>query len=117
MTRVLVCGGRDYQDRDALFRTLDDLHAERPITAIIEGGADGADYLAAQWSAFRGIPEHRRFYADWAIHGRAAGPKRNARMIDEGKPDICVAAPGGSGTADMVRRAYEAGIEVIRVKS
>ena len=36
-------------------------------------------------------------------HGNAAGPIRNQRMLDHGKPDIVVAFPGGSGTADMVK--------------
>ena len=36
-------------------------------------------------------------------------------MLDEGKPDLVIAFPGGKGTADMARRAREAGIEVIEV--
>jgi hypothetical protein len=34
-------------------------------------------------------------------------------MLDEGKPDLVVACPGGRGTADMVRRTKAAGIELI----
>jgi hypothetical protein len=34
-------------------------------------------------------------------------------MLDEGKPNLVVAFPGGTGTADMVQRAREAGNEVI----
>lgn len=36
-------------------------------------------------------------------------------MLDEGKPDLVVVFPGGTGTADMVRRAKKAGVEVIEV--
>jgi hypothetical protein len=36
-------------------------------------------------------------------------------MIDEGKPELVIAFPGGSGTADMVRRARAANIPVIEV--
>jgi hypothetical protein len=53
--------------------------------------------------------------ADWKAHGRAAGPIRNQRMIDEHRPELVVAAPGGRGTADMVRRARAAGIEVFEI--
>jgi hypothetical protein len=35
-------------------------------------------------------------------------------MIDGGKPDLVITFPGGRGTADMVRRAEKAGIEVTR---
>ena len=38
-------------------------------------------------------------------------------MLDHGKPDIVVAFPGGRGTADMVKRAEDAGVRVIRVPS
>lgn len=34
-------------------------------------------------------------------------------MIDEGKPDIVVAFPGGRGTADMVRRARKAALALL----
>jgi YspA, cpYpsA-related SLOG family len=113
--RVLVCGGRDFSDADLLCRELDCIHAHTPISGIIEGGAAGADDLAAKWSAKTGLPQGVRFYADWAKHGRAAGPIRNQRMLDEGKPDLVVAFPGGRGTADMVRRAKKAGVEVLEV--
>lgn len=115
MTRVLVCGGRDFNDRELVFAELDRLNERSAILCIIEGGARGADYLAAQWSAKRELSEHARFSADWALYGKAAGPIRNQRMLDEGKPDLVVAFPGGTGTADMVRRATAAGIEIIEV--
>lgn len=114
--RVLVCGGRDYTDADRVFAELDCLHAQEPITCIIEGGAYGADYLAARWSAKAGLADHERFKADWAIHGHAAGPIRNQKMLDEGKPDVVLAFPGGKGTADMVRRAKKAGVQVIEIR-
>ena len=34
-------------------------------------------------------------------------------MIDEGKPDVVIFFPGGSGTADMIAKADKAGIEII----
>lgn len=111
--RVLVCGGRDYDDIQHVYIVLDSIHAETAITCIIEGGAKGADYLACRWSAARHLHEHAKFNADWSLHGKAAGPLRNQKMLDEGRPDLVVAFPGGSGTADMVRRAKAAGIRTI----
>jgi predicted Rossmann-fold nucleotide-binding protein len=43
-----------------------------------------------------------------------AGHYRNQEMADTGA-DLCIAFPGGRGTADMVRRAAAAGIEIRRV--
>lgn len=110
--RVLVCGGRDYRNVSAVRHSLDVLHAKRGITLIIEGGATGADQLAREWAQRRGIPG-LTFEADWSI-GKRAGPQRNQRMVDEGKPDGVVAFPGGRGTADMIRRAEAAGLKVWR---
>jgi hypothetical protein len=113
--RVLVCGGRNYANWGRVRNTLDLLHrTRRNITCIIHGGAHGADTLADDWADIRDIKSFT-YPADWKSHGRAAGPIRNRRMIEEGKPDLVIAFPGGRGTANMVRQAKEAGIEVIEV--
>lgn len=88
---------------------------KEPIRRVIQGGANGADLLARRWSEYKGI-ECLTFHAKWSRHGPSAGPIRNQQMIDEGKPDLVVAFPGGRGTADMVRRARIAGIRVIEVE-
>jgi hypothetical protein len=108
--RVLVCGGRKFADIKFLRQELDKIHEVFPITCIIEGGAGGADYLSGCWSRQRGLKDHASFEADWDNWGKMAGPIRNQRMIDEGKPDYYVAFPGGPGTADMVRRLKKANI-------
>lgn len=114
MTRVLVCGGREFGDRELAFRTLD-TRSDGTWSEIIQGGASGADELGRAWAYLRDI-EIRTFYADWAKDGRAAGPIRNQRMIDVGRPDLVIAFPGGKGTADMISRAKAASIEVIEVQ-
>lgn len=111
--RVLVCGGRGFggrSDEGELFRNA--MAAYRDAALVIEGGAAGADNLARGWASIWGIPCWT-FKADWRDHGRAAGPIRNQRMIDEGRPDLVIAFPGGRGTADMVRRARAAGVTVV----
>ena len=109
--RVLVCGGRDYADREFVRRTLDEIHASFPITVLVHGGAHGADMLAEHWAIDRGVTvePHR---ADWSRHGKAAGPIRNANMLASGI-GLVVAFPGGRGTADMVRKAIAVGVETI----
>lgn len=114
MTRVLVCGGRDYRNDTRLFAVLDRLHDANGIDVIIEGGANGADHLAWAWSQLRGVSSER-FEADWENQGSFAGPARNKRMLDEGMPDLVIAFPGGRGTADMVRKARKAGVEVVEI--
>jgi hypothetical protein len=132
--RVLVCGGRTFGALDPhappeafrrecarvsrelfhLGQTLDGLHVDRCVTAVIHGGAPGADEMAGLWAESTGIAV-QCFPANWKAHGKAAGPIRNKRMLDEGKPDLVVAFPGGRGTANMVAQARAAGVEVIEV--
>jgi hypothetical protein len=112
--RVLVIGGRDFDDPELLNEALDRLHRERGVTALIHGDARGADRLAGEWATANGIPVETH-PADWKRCGRGAGPMRNRSMLDE-RPDLLVAFPGGKGTADMVRRARKAGLDVIMVE-
>lgn len=112
--RVLVCGGRDFADARLMAAELARLHWLRGITCVIHGAAKGADRLAADWATGMGISTEA-YPADWNAYGRRAGPLRNARMLVEGRPDLVVGFPGGRGTADMLRRAREAGVEVIEV--
>ncbi len=112
---VLICGGRDYVDRERLFATLDRYHADAHFTLIIHGAARGADALADQWASYRNVM-CRAYPAEWRKHGAAAGPRRTAKMIEEGKPDLVIAFPtGGPGTADMMHKARAAGVEVVAV--
>ena len=112
--RVLVCGGRQFAARDFIFMTLDDLRRERGVVALMEGCARGADSIAGEWADARGV-EHLTFPADWKALKRKAGPIRNQQMLDEGRPDLVVAFPGGKGTAHMSRIADEAGVETLAV--
>jgi hypothetical protein len=112
--RVLVCGGRDFSDAAWLARILDHLHDASPFELLIHGGARGADTLAGNWAKARGVPV-QVFRADWDKHGKVAGILRNKQMLEEGKPSLVVGFPGGRGTADMMRRTAEAGVDWLRV--
>ena len=111
MTRVLVCGGRGYDDKKTLWRALNLLKPSR----IIHGGASGADDLAGEYAIEKDLSESM-FPARWSDHGAQAGPIRNQRMLDKAKPNLVVAFPGGKGTEDMVSRARKAGVLVLRVE-
>lgn len=124
---LLITGGRDFTDVALFFRTLDELYEVHGFGTIIHGGCPtGADAMVAQWVT-RSIGTrigHRPFGpiivrvypADWAKHGKAAGPIRNQELVDA-RPNICAAFPGHRGTADCVRRAKAAGVHVLEVQS
>jgi predicted dinucleotide-utilizing enzyme len=111
--RVLVCGGRDYADKAKVYQTLDGFLSDNPsVLHIIHGAARGADSLASQWAKDRGVTEIA-YPADWKAYGKQAGYIRNKQMLDEGKPDLVLAFPGGAGTAMMVRIARAARVKTI----
>ena len=118
--RVLICGGRDFDDYHSFWYSMNDISDKfdfdnkQPIT-IIQGGAKGADAFARTYAIECGF-ELENYEANWSKYGPGAGPIRNQQMIDEGKPDLVIAFPGGKGTADMIRRARKAKIKVIEIK-
>lgn len=114
--RLLVCGSRDWTNRDYLTGVLDGIHASQEVTALIEGEASGADSMARDWALGHGIIVVK-FAVDWRPNGvldRSAGIKRNAAMLRHGKPELVVAFwdRRSPGTRDMVGRAQAAGLEV-----
>lgn len=107
--RVLVCGGRDFENFTAVDNRLEKLDREGLV--IIHGDAKGADTLAGDWAHMNYI-SCWKFPANWPKYPKAAGPIRNKQMLDEGKPDLVIAFPGSKGTAHMIKIAKEAGIPV-----
>lgn len=124
--RVLVTGGRAYPDRDVVWTALDKIHAKHGVLCVITGHCttrnpatgryelSGADKHAEDWAHARGVPCTDEKYAvtwgEWKTIGKRAGPLRTDRMIEQESPDLCVHAPGGSGTDYCVRKCRERGI-------
>lgn len=111
--RIIVCGGRDYADRQRVFQVLDKIHTLRGISEIIQGECPtGADRRAREWAVNMG-KTLTRCRAEWEKYGKRAGPLRNRYMLTL-KPDGVVAFSGGRGTQDMITAAQEAGVPVYR---
>jgi predicted Rossmann-fold nucleotide-binding protein len=126
MIRVLVCGGRGYDNQTLVDRVLDGLFAAHSgALVVIHGAASGADACANAWAMAKRVGGAsvgiQRFPAEWrgptgrGLMDPSAGPRRNATMLREGKPDLVIAFPGGRGTADMVARARVAGVRILEV--
>ena len=109
--KLLVCGGRDYSDKEYLTIYLNYIHKTCAITTLIHGDADGADKLAGEWAEERGI-KVIAVPAEWDKYGKAAGYKRNVKMADM-KPDVVIAFRGGRGTQMMKQIARDRKIRVV----
>lgn len=110
---VLITGGRDRKDEETIHSILELF----PIKELVVGDARGVDKIALEWARTRPIVWHKHF-AHWGRDGKAAGPKRNARMLAEHKVDLVIAFPSSTsiGTWDMVDRARWAKVPRIIVR-
>ena len=107
--RLLVSGGREFDDVDFIVNRLNRLHESRSITELIHGAARGVDTICGYWAdEVVGITS-TAVPAEWldedGNYDKGAGHKRNQQMLAEYRPDALFAFPGGRGTADMVARA------------
>jgi hypothetical protein len=108
--RLLVCGSRDWTDKDVIADEMANYVPDCPT--VIHGAAKGADSLAAEVAAAYGL-DVQAFPADWARHGKRAGILRNLAMLDE-KPYAVLAFQrnGSRGTQHTIDEALKRGIPV-----
>lgn len=109
--RVLVCGDRNWVDKEAIRRELSTI---TNLEVVIEGEASGADSLAREVAEEMGVPVEK-YPAEWGKYGKAAGPIRNTQMLDEGNPDLVLAFHNNiaesKGTKNMVKQSTSRGIK------
>jgi hypothetical protein len=111
--RVIVCGSRDWTDREQIANRLFDLP---PGSTIVHGAAKGADSIAHQEAEKLGhIVEPHRYqpFIGPDVSPKRAPLVRNEHMASLGA-DLCIAFWDGrsTGTSDMVDRAEAHGIEL-----
>ena len=109
--KVLVCGGRKFEDARLMRKHLSEVLNSDDI--VIHGGATGADAHADAEARALGV-HVARVDALWGAYGRSAGPRRNRAMLAL-KPDKVIAFPGGIGTENCIKQAEALGIDVEEV--
>lgn len=112
--RILVTGSRTWTDVAGLRAVLDHWRRRLPGAVLVHGDARGADRLAAGLWRSWGLPTEAH-PADWARHGRAAGPLRNQAMVATGAR-VCLAfiRRASSGATGCAHLAEAAGIPAHR---
>lgn len=108
--KVIVCGSRKLPETRDNVRIAVRLLREAKATEVFSGCCHGGDAVGEMAAAVLGLPV-RLFEANWRKLGKAAGPIRNAQMAMEA--DICIAFPGGAGTASMLVEAKENGLRIV----
>lgn len=121
--RVLFTGSRNWEGGIAeqriwfILQKLEDLSvALGSQFVIVHGGCpSGADAVVDRWARRRDY-EPEVHPADWATHGKAAGPIRNVEMVTDGA-DLCIGflRDGSRGTKDCLTVARVAGIPTFTI--
>ena len=123
MTRIIIAGGRDFNNYNLLKETMWNIFIDRqigkPFVEIISGCANGADKLGILYSNDYGI-SLKKFPADWDKFGKSAGYIRNKEMAKYAREEngVLIAFWDGQskGTRHMIDLANEYKLEVHVIK-
>ena len=113
--RVIVAGGRDFDDYAKLKAVLDATFADRNQSIeIVSGHAKGADMLGERYAFEKNIP-CKVFPAEWNKYPIRAGFIRNSQMIEYAMRETPMLIAFWNGTADTIEKAKKANIECVIV--
>lgn len=107
--KVIIAGSRDIYN----YSLVEEAVASSSFvpTEIFSGCASGVDQLGEQYA-----DEHnlilRRFYADWSVFGKSAGPIRNREMAEHADALIALWDGQSRGTKDMIKKAIDRSLKV-----
>ena len=104
MLKVIVAGGRDFNDYNLLSEKLDKLFSKRADVVIVSGMAKGVDSLAVKYAEDNKL-RVSEFPAKWAKHGNASGFRRNVEMARFADACVCFWNGKSAGTKHMIDTA------------
>ena len=115
-SRVVIVGGQDFENTDAIFAALDKARDRVGDMVLLHGGSKkGCDHIAALWAKARAVPQVA-FRPDFKIHNRAAPFKRNDDMLAL-DPRAVIVFPGNGITENVAQKADAKRIPVWRPAS
>lgn len=110
--RVIVCGSRNFPHVNVVEEELAKINMQKSITAVIHGCSGLLGWMVDRWARSYSIPVVH-YPPNWEHHGKNGEQIRNAFMLEDSRPDLVVAFPGGPHTSDLVRRAINTGAAVL----
>lgn len=112
--KVIIAGGRDFNDYNTLRDYCDAILANQTDVEIVSGNATGADALGERYAKERGY-KVSLYPAKWEQHGKKAGILRNTVMASFSDALIAFWDGRSKGTAHMIDIAKEKNLKV-RIK-
>ncbi len=113
--RLLISGGRHFDDAAVILSELNRIHAEYPVTVLIHGGLPALGSSAEDWARQNDI-HIVRYPANWSLLGKQADAKRNRFMLEDSRPDALLAFPGGRHLQELVQQARAQNIPVVTAR-
>jgi hypothetical protein len=115
MFKVIIAGGRDFNDYDLLCSKCNVILKNKKNVEIVSGAARGADELGEQYASEKAY-DIKQFPADWDKYGKSAGYKRNKQMAEYADALIAFWDGKSRGTKHMIDLAKEKNLLVRVVK-
>ena len=115
MFKVIIAGGRDFNNFSLLKGKCDKILVNQKNIVIVSGTANGADKLGERYAAEKGY-RIKRFPADWNKYGKSAGYIRNKQMAEYAYALIAFWDKKSKGTKHMIDLAkkYKLLIRVVK---
>ena len=112
MFRVIIAGGRDFDDYELLRSRMDDLlNYKKDGITVVCGEARGADSLGRRYAEERGY-QIASFPADWSKYHKQAGYIRNVEMANNADALAAFWDGKSRGTKHMIETARKFGLQV-----
>lgn len=109
--KVIIAGGRTFNDYNKLKQTCDFLLGNQEDVEIVSGTANGADKLGERY-AHENNRELTTFPADWNTLGKSAGYIRNKQMAEYADALIAFWDGTSKGTLHMINLAEQNKLKV-----
>ena len=101
--RLLICGGRHFDNAARIEAELSALHVASFISVIIHGGLPGIGGAAEAW-ARRNKVHVIRYPANFSL-GKSGDATRDEFMLADSRAEMLLVFPGGRRTAELLREA------------
>jgi len=99
--KVIIAGSRHIDSYYYVRSTIEHSPFFYKIQEVVSGGARGVDIFGEHWAVTNRIA-FKRFPANWALHGKAAGPIRNKQMGEYADAAILIWDGESAGTKNML---------------
>lgn len=111
MFKVIIAGGRDFNDNELLYEKCDYLLSKQTEIEIVSGVANGADKLGEIYANDNEYPI-KQFPANWDKYGKSAGYKRNEEMAMYADALIAFWDGKSKGTKHMIELAKKHNLKI-----